>query len=63
MPPEHGRQLAALLPDARLVEITNSYTLLSLDQPTEFAGVIREFVMESAVDVPALSAELLDGTS
>jgi pimeloyl-ACP methyl ester carboxylesterase len=63
MPPEHGRQLAALLPDARLVEIANSYTLLSLDQPAEFAGVIREFVMESAVDVPALSAELLDGTS
>jgi GNAT superfamily N-acetyltransferase len=63
MPPEHGRQLAALLPDARLVEIANSYTLLSLDQPAEFAGVIREFVMESAVDVPALPAELLDGTS
>ena len=63
MPPEHGRQLAALLPDARLVEIANSYTLLSLDQPAEFARVIREFVMESAVDVPALSAELLDGTS
>ena len=63
MPPEHGRRLTDLLPDARLVEIANSYTLLSLDQPAEFAGVIREFVMESAVDVPALSAELLDGTS
>lgn len=63
MPPEHGRRLVSLFPVARLVEIANSYTLLCLDQPTEFAGVIREFVMESAVDVPALSAELLDGTS
>ena len=39
MPPEHGRRLAELLPDARLVEIADSYTLLPLDQPVEFAGV------------------------
>ena len=63
MPPEHGRQLAALLPDARLVEIANSYTLLSLDQPAEFARVIREFVLESAADVHAPAVGSPDRTS
>lgn len=63
MPHDHGRQLSELLPDAQLVEIVDSYSLLPLDQPGRFAGAIREFVMESAVDVSALSAEVLDGTS
>ena len=44
MPAEHGRRLAELLPDARLVEVEDSYTLLPLDQPIEFARLIREFV-------------------
>ena len=43
MPPEHGARLAALLPDARLVEVADSYTLLPLDQPAELAGAIRAF--------------------
>jgi pimeloyl-ACP methyl ester carboxylesterase len=47
MPPEHGRRLAALLPDARLVEIPDSYTLLPLDQPTQFAKVVQKFVAEA----------------
>jgi pimeloyl-ACP methyl ester carboxylesterase len=42
--PEHGRRLAALLPDARLVEISDSYTLIMRDQPRAFAAAIREFV-------------------
>lgn len=42
--PEHGRRLADLLPDARLVEITDSYTLIMRDQPELFARAIREFV-------------------
>ncbi|HTJ33615.1 MAG TPA: alpha/beta hydrolase [Dactylosporangium sp.] len=33
MPPEHGRRLAALLPQARLVEVPDSETLIPLDQP------------------------------
>jgi len=33
MPPEHGRRLAELLPDARLIEISDSYTLIPEDQP------------------------------
>jgi pimeloyl-ACP methyl ester carboxylesterase len=48
MPPEHGRRLAAVLPDARLVEISDSYTLIPEDQPAAFAGAIRSFVRETA---------------
>lgn len=44
--PEHGRRLAELLPDARLVEIADSYTLIMRDQPRAFARAIREFVRE-----------------
>jgi pimeloyl-ACP methyl ester carboxylesterase len=43
MPPEHGRRLAALLPDARLVEIEDSYTLIPLDQPLRLAEEIAAF--------------------
>lgn len=42
--PEHGGRLAGLLPDARLVEIPDSYTLLMRDQPEAFARAVREFV-------------------
>jgi pimeloyl-ACP methyl ester carboxylesterase len=49
MPPEHGRRLADLLPDARLVEIADSYTLVPLDQPTELAAAIRSFVMTAVI--------------
>jgi pimeloyl-ACP methyl ester carboxylesterase len=44
MPREHGRRLAELLPNGRLVEIDDSYTLIPEDQPTELAQLIREFV-------------------
>jgi len=47
MPPEHGRRLAGLLPDARLAEIADSYTLIPLDQPARLAQVIREFTSTS----------------
>ena len=46
--PEHGRRLAQLLPDARLVEIADSYTLIMRDQPQRFASEIRSFVREAA---------------
>jgi pimeloyl-ACP methyl ester carboxylesterase len=42
--PDHGRRLAELLPDARLVEIPDSYTLIMRDQPAVFARAVREFV-------------------
>jgi pimeloyl-ACP methyl ester carboxylesterase len=44
MPPEHARRLAALLPDARLVEVSDAYTLLSIDQPARVAAELRAFV-------------------
>jgi pimeloyl-ACP methyl ester carboxylesterase len=44
MPPEHGRRLAGLFPDGRLVEIDDSYTLIPLDQPARFAQVVGEFI-------------------
>ena len=47
MPPAHGRRLAALLPHARLVEITDSYTLIPEDQPGELARAIRQFVRDT----------------
>lgn len=46
MPLEHGRRLVALLPDARLVEVDDSYTLLPLDQPRRFADLVRGFASE-----------------
>jgi pimeloyl-ACP methyl ester carboxylesterase len=46
MPPEHGRRLAELLPNGRLVEIADSYTLIPLDQPRRLAQSIRKFIYE-----------------
>ena len=43
MPPEHGHRLVDLLPNARLIEIDDSYTLIPLDQPSKLAQAIREF--------------------
>jgi len=43
MPPEHGRRLAELLPQGRLVEVDDSYTLMPLDQPVALAKHVREF--------------------
>lgn len=44
MPPEHGRRLTEVFPDARLVEVRDSYTLIPEDQPAPLARAIREFV-------------------
>jgi pimeloyl-ACP methyl ester carboxylesterase len=43
MPPEHGRRLAELIPQGRLAEVEDSYTLIPLDQPAKLAQIIREF--------------------
>ena len=50
MPPDHGRRLAELLPQGRLVELPDSYTLMPLDQPTRLAQSIRDFTQSSSVD-------------
>ncbi|HET6298508.1 MAG TPA: alpha/beta hydrolase [Kribbella sp.] len=44
MPPKHGARLAELLPQGRLVEVPDSYTLIPLDQPAQLAAAIDEFV-------------------
>jgi pimeloyl-ACP methyl ester carboxylesterase len=46
MPPAHGRRLAETLPQSRLVEITDSYTLIPLDQPVELAKALHQFLEE-----------------
>ena len=40
------------LPDARLVEIPDSYTLIMRDQPQRFATEIRSFVREAGGAAP-----------
>jgi len=47
MPPEHGKRLAGLLPNGKLVEIQDSYTLVPLDQAERLAEIIREFARTS----------------
>ena len=49
MPREHGPRLAALFPDARLVEVEDSYTLIPEDQPDLLVRLLREFVPAPAV--------------
>jgi len=49
MPPEHGRRLAGLLADARLLEIPDSYTLIPLDQPAQLAEAVREFTRSTTI--------------
>jgi pimeloyl-ACP methyl ester carboxylesterase len=48
MPDEHGRRLAELLPDARLVEVADSYTLVPLDQPAALVEALRAFTPAAA---------------
>jgi pimeloyl-ACP methyl ester carboxylesterase len=47
MPSDHGRRLAELLPQGRLVEIPDSYTLIPLDQPARLAEGVQQFMHES----------------
>jgi len=48
MPLAHGRRLADILPNARLVELSDCGTLISLDQPKRLAETIRAFLSEAA---------------
>ena len=53
MPPEHGRRLAELLDDSRLIEIADSYTLIPLDQPAKLAHSLREFTRNTGGPRPS----------
>jgi pimeloyl-ACP methyl ester carboxylesterase len=57
MPREHGRRLTDLLPQGRLVEIPDSYTLIPEDQPAKLTAYIREFMQETQRRVAAGAAE------
>lgn len=50
MPPDHGRRLSEVLPQGRLVEIPDSYTLIPLDQPARLAQTIREFTQSPNIE-------------
>ncbi len=43
MPPGHGRRLAELVPQGRLVELDDSRTLIALDQPVALAQLVGDF--------------------
>jgi pimeloyl-ACP methyl ester carboxylesterase len=55
MPRRHGRRLADLFPDARLIEIDDSYTLLPEDQPEQLVRAIRDFVPAARRNTPLLN--------
>ena len=52
MPPEHGRRLAELLPQGRLVEVDDSDTLIPLDRPEALAAAIRDLAHNTDQTVP-----------
>jgi pimeloyl-ACP methyl ester carboxylesterase len=52
MPRDHGRRLAELLPQGRLVEVADSYTLIPEDQPAVLAAAIRSFADETTTTKP-----------
>ena len=58
MPIEHGRRLAALLPQGRLVEIADSYTLIPEDQPAKLTTHIRELLAETSSRIELTSSEV-----
>ncbi|MFB9930521.1 alpha/beta fold hydrolase [Amycolatopsis halotolerans] len=47
MPADHGRRLAELFPDGRLVEIPDSGTLIPEDQPERLAKELTAFLTET----------------
>lgn len=47
-PPAHERRWADLLPQGRLIEISDSYTLMPLDQPDELARAIHQFIRDTS---------------
>ncbi|MFJ9309706.1 alpha/beta fold hydrolase [Streptomyces cyaneofuscatus] len=48
MPLDHGRRLAELLPQGRLVEVDDSYTLLPEDRPDALVEHLTAFLAETA---------------
>jgi pimeloyl-ACP methyl ester carboxylesterase len=55
-PPAHARQLAELLPDARLEEVGDSYSFVPEDQPERLAELIDGFVGAASTSPGAAAA-------
>lgn len=53
---DHARRLAAIVIDARIVEIPDAKTFVSLDQPERVAEAVAEFVREKDVAASAFAA-------
>ncbi|MBB3052161.1 pimeloyl-ACP methyl ester carboxylesterase [Prauserella isguenensis] len=49
MPRDHGRRLADLFPEGRLVEVPDSRTLIPEDNPEFLARALREFIADTPV--------------
>lgn len=49
MPVNHAERLAELLPDPRVVYVSDSYPLMPFDQRLELAARIREFISSTPV--------------
>ncbi|POM24263.1 Haloalkane dehalogenase [Actinomadura rubteroloni] len=47
MPRDHGRRLAELLPQGRLIEVADSATLIPEDQPERLAQILQDFLAET----------------
>lgn len=56
MPREHGRRLAELFPDGRLVEIPDTYTLIPEDRPAELVRCLRAFLSGEPATAPSEAA-------
>ncbi|MDW5594011.1 alpha/beta hydrolase [Conexibacter stalactiti] len=56
MPRDHGRRLAELLPQGRLVEIPGSYTLVSEDQPELLLRHLRDFLATTTAHADVAAA-------
>ena len=52
-PLDHARQLAELLPNARLEEVSDSYSFVPEDQPERLAELVASFAGAAAVRSPA----------
>ena len=63
VPREHGRRLAEILPQGRLIEIADSYTLIPEDQPVELAQAIRSFVRDTPYDTGPTEQPINEGRS
>ncbi len=48
-PIEHGRRLARLYPNARLVELDDTYTLIPIDRPGDIVTEIESFIPHRAL--------------